>query len=413
MRRLAALLVLLAMASSEARELTDVLDLPAEHTEFALQSTMVDVALAGDRLVAVGDYGSVLCSDDGGASWWQAEVPVQVTLTAVDFVDAEYGWAVGHDAVVLHTQDGGARWLRQLDGRQTGPILLDGATAWEASVQARLDELEQGSDAEEDGVERDDVGEEDVEGSGPEEDYIEGSDVEEDLLMELDAAQIAVAEAERETEQGPSRPFLDVLFLDRRHGYVVGAFGYFFETTDGGRTWRDASSRVPNFESLNLYSIVRLGESGLLLVGEFGLALRSDDRGVSWQPLELDYEGTLFTTFVRGSDAWIAGLRGNVFFSNDEGRNWRSIDLKSEASLMGGQVLEGPRAVFVGQGGSVLEVNGSSGEVVQRPTGSRATLGSVAIAPNRDLVLVGEIGVMRMNTQGELLPVSYVERDAP
>jgi photosystem II stability/assembly factor-like uncharacterized protein len=314
---------------------------------------------------------------------------------------------VGHDAVVLHTQDGGAHWLRQLDGRQTGPILLDGATAWEASVQARLDELEQGSVAES-GTAAGDLEEGDLE-----EGDIEEGDAEEDLLTELDAAQMAVAEAERETEQGPSRPFLDVLFLDRKHGYLVGAFGYFFETTDGGQTWRDVSSRVPNFESLNLYSIARIGESGLLLVGEFGFALRSDDRGASWQPLELDYDGTLFTTFARGSDAWIAGLRGNVFFSNDEGRNWRSIELESEASLMGGQVLEGPRAVFVGQGGSVLEIDGLSGEVVQRPTGSRATLGSVAIAPNRDLVLVGEIGVMRMDTQGELLPVSYVEREAP
>jgi photosystem II stability/assembly factor-like uncharacterized protein len=403
MPRLAALLALLAMASSEARELTDVLDLPAEHTEFALQSTMVDVALAGDRLVAVGDYGSVLCSDDGGASWWQAEVPVQVTLTAVDFVDAEYGWAVGHDAVVLHTQDGGASWLRQLDGRQTGPILLEGATAWEESVQARLDDLEQGSDAEEDFAE----------GGDAEEGFAEGGDAEEDLLTELDAAQMAVAEAERETEDGPSRPLLDVLFLDRQHGYVVGAFGYFFETMDGGQTWRDVSSRVRNFESLNLYSIARLGESSLLLVGEFGFALRSDDRGASWQPLELDYDGTLFTTFARGSDAWIAGLRGTVFFSSDEGRNWQFIENESEASLMGGQVLEGPRAVFVGQGGSVLEVDGLSGEVVQHPTGSRATFGSVAIAPNRDRVLVGETGVIRMNAQGELLPVSYVERDAP
>jgi len=329
-------------------------------------------------------------------------VPVQVTLTAVDFADAEYGWAVGHDAVVLHTQDGGAHWLRQLDGRQTGPILLEGATAWEESVQARLDDLEHGRAAESDAG-----------GSDAEEDGVEGSDAEEDLLTELDAAQMAVAEAERETEEGPTRPFLDVLFLDRKHGYLVGAFGYFFETTDGGQTWRDVSSRVPNFESLNLYSMARLGEGRLLLVGEFGFALRSDDRGASWQPLELDYDGTLFTTFARGSDAWIAGLRGTVFFSSDEGRNWQFIENESEASLMGGQALEGPRAVFVGQGGSVLEVDGLSGDVVQRPTGSRATFGSVAIAPNRDRVLVGETGVIRMNAQGELLPVSYVERDAP
>ncbi len=54
-----------------------------------------------------GERGIVLLSDDAGVSWRQAKVPVSVSLTAVQFVDAEQGWAVGHLGVVLHTQDGG------------------------------------------------------------------------------------------------------------------------------------------------------------------------------------------------------------------------------------------------------------------------------------------------------------------
>lgn len=65
----------------------------------------------GQRLVAVGDYGTILLSDDDGLSWRQAQsVPTRVTLTALDFVDDRHGWAVGHGGVVLATTDGGEHW---------------------------------------------------------------------------------------------------------------------------------------------------------------------------------------------------------------------------------------------------------------------------------------------------------------
>lgn len=96
---------------------------PAEMAPKAAQSLLVDVARAGNRLVAVGSRGHILYSDDG-ARWTQAKVPVDVLLTAVSFVDARHGWAVGHDQVILHTMDGGVSWT--LQGFQRGsPPLLD------------------------------------------------------------------------------------------------------------------------------------------------------------------------------------------------------------------------------------------------------------------------------------------------
>src|SRR5690606_38129696 len=66
---------------------------------------------AGDRIVAVGDHGNIVYSDDQGRHWRQADhVPTQVLLTAVAFADDRHGWAAGHDTLVLHTRDGGANW---------------------------------------------------------------------------------------------------------------------------------------------------------------------------------------------------------------------------------------------------------------------------------------------------------------
>ena len=73
----------------------------------------LDIAYADSRIVAVGDRGKILYSDDQGDHWKQAVTPSEVLLTSVCFADARHGWAVGHDAVVLGSDDGGETWTVQ------------------------------------------------------------------------------------------------------------------------------------------------------------------------------------------------------------------------------------------------------------------------------------------------------------
>jgi len=80
----------------------------------ATQSMLLGAALAGSRIVAVGDHGVVLLSDDNGAHFRQAKrVPSDSALTSVTFVDAQHGWASGHWGVILKTDDGGETWSLQ------------------------------------------------------------------------------------------------------------------------------------------------------------------------------------------------------------------------------------------------------------------------------------------------------------
>src|SRR5690606_9884464 len=103
----------------------------------AQHSLQLAVSRAGNRLVAVGERGVVLLSDDDGRNWHQAEnVPVSVTLTDVHFVSATHGWAVGHSGVVLHSADGGETWQRQLDGNQAAKIILEDARQRAAAGEA-------------------------------------------------------------------------------------------------------------------------------------------------------------------------------------------------------------------------------------------------------------------------------------
>ncbi|VWD03122.1 WD40/YVTN/BNR-like repeat-containing protein [Burkholderia lata] len=75
---------------------------------------LTDATRAGSRIVAVGDHGIVVLSDDDGKTWRQARrVPVAATLSAVAFADAQHGWAVGQWGTILATDDGGETWTTQ------------------------------------------------------------------------------------------------------------------------------------------------------------------------------------------------------------------------------------------------------------------------------------------------------------
>ena len=82
----------------------------------ASTSLLLDIAAAGERLVAVGERGHIVYSDDDGENWTQAQVPTSVMLTRVFFLDDSQGWAVGHDGHVLFTRDAGTNWELQRDG---------------------------------------------------------------------------------------------------------------------------------------------------------------------------------------------------------------------------------------------------------------------------------------------------------
>src|SRR5262249_21678188 len=153
----------------------------ATRSALAPRSLLNGLARAGDRVVAVGQRGHVLYSDDAGGTWQQAEVPVSSDLVAVSFPSASTGWAVGPDGVILHTNDAGATWSRQLDGRRAGALLLE---AYPENASAK----------------------------------------------DPERAAALHEQAQRFAAQGAENSFLDVWFADERDGYVVGAFGLILHT---------------------------------------------------------------------------------------------------------------------------------------------------------------------------------------
>ena len=89
---------------------------------------LLDGAMAGSSVVAVGERGTVLVSLDHGTSWRRASTPTKATLTGVSFPAVNLprrGWAVGHEAEILVSVDRGLTWSRQFQGKNRTESFLD------------------------------------------------------------------------------------------------------------------------------------------------------------------------------------------------------------------------------------------------------------------------------------------------
>lgn len=344
----------------EAQTVNDLLRLPAVRMTRISKGLLLDVTTAGPRVVAVGEQGRIVYSDDAGASWTQAEVPVCVTLTALCFPTAQKGWAVGHDGVVLHSSDSGKTWVKQIDGSQ----LNAGAYAQIERLTGDVSQRETTSI---------DTGQ---------------------ASIDRGALTIYLKDLKLIATEGATWPFLDVWFSDEREGFAVGAFGMAFQSVDGGVTWEPILDRLPNFKGLHYYGIAPVGKD-LFLAGEAGGLFRSEDMGKSWEPLDAPYEGTFFG--IIGSldgDAVIAyGLRGRAFRSTDRGDTWTPLSALTGASWMGASLFTN---------GSLLLISPSSGGVLSQDGGlnfhaiSTFPLGATAATgtPGGNIVVVGTMGAL-------------------
>lgn len=282
----------------------DALGRAAVTTRNPERSVLLAVDRAGSRIVAVGERGIVVLSDDQGERWRQAPTPVSVTLTAVRFADKSRGYALGHGGTVLATDDGGQSWKQRLDGRKIAQILLADAKAAN------------------------------------------------------DAA--ALQSAERLVAEGADKPLLDVVLFDAQRLLVIGAFGVALSSGDRGATWTSWRARLPNPKEAHLYA-ARRRASRILIAGEQGLVLLSEDAGSSFRRLTLPYNGSFFTAELPDDQTIVvAGLRGNVWRSTDGGSAWTQLASPVPVSITGSALDANGRVLFVNQAGMVLGLQGDA-----------------------------------------------------
>lgn len=345
-----ALLAALAISSAvqaagvkEGNAFEDTLNVPAIAQSKLAERSLIGIAYAGQRLVAVGLRGLITYSDDQGVTWKQASVPVQSDLLAVQFPDPKQGWAVGHDGVVLHSVDAGQTWTKQLDGGSAQQQALDYYTPPAKSGD--------------------------------------------------EAATQALDVIEANYRSGPSLPWLDVWFSDKAHGYVLGAFGNVMATVDGGQTWQPWLLHIDNPDGLHLNSI--RGINGrIYIAAEQGNVFRLDPAGQRFERLTTGYTGSFFGITGNARTLLAYGLRGTVYRSQDNGDTWAPVQTPSQATITAGTVVPAIGFVLVNSAGQLLvgDDNPDSLRIVSLDRYMRLT--SVIALRDSTVALTGLTGVV-------------------
>ncbi len=314
----------------------DLLKTPAFHSRRAATALLLGAAAAGRRIVAVGERGIAILSDDGGRTWRQAAVPVSVTLTAVHFVTESTGWAVGHDGVVLRSGDGGERWTPVFDGTAANALVV-------ADARGRLEEAKAGGDA--------------------------------DALAD---AELAMEDAQAAAEFGPSRPLLGVWFADADTGFAVGSYGQIFHTRDGGGRWVSLGRCVANPNGLHYNAIAGQPDGTLLMAGEGGCVYRSRNGGADWETLETGAPTNLYGVDVLDGALVAYGFGGRIFRSAG-GEAWEPVESPTARSLVGAVRRDGALILVDAAGALISTRDAGRTFALLAPPGRAAVAGALAV----------------------------------
>jgi photosystem II stability/assembly factor-like uncharacterized protein len=363
---------LLMLQQALAASATDALLMPR-----AAQSLLLDIVRVDNHLVAVGERGHILYSDDNADSWSQAQVPVRQLLTAVHFPSGSLGWAVGHDGLILASNDGGQHWVLQRNGlSDQGRLNQQNLKALQSDRQAlQRALLTTDSQAKRETLE------------------IEL----EELTLDIEDSQALL----REPVFAP--PLLDVFFSDALRGVAIGAFNTLLISGDGAASWKLASRLLDNPEELHLNAVTGDGMGKLWIAGEGGVIFKSTDYGSHWIALDSPYPGSWFGIDYSQKSARLLmfGLRGNVFYSDNDGEAWQRSRVPERRSLAGGRFINKDYVVLAGSVGTLLLSQDGGKSFVPIAMGTRVNLSAVTCIGGF-AVAVGQGGMHVANCTGDV-----------
>ena len=272
----------------------------------AAKGLMIDVVHAGKRLVAVGDRGHILYSDDQGSTWNQAKVPTRQLLTAVYFVDDKHGWAVGHDAQILASTDGGATWAQQYQDLKREAPLLD---VW-------------------------------------------FKDAEHGLAVGAYGALIETTDGGKTWDDVSDR--LAIAAIKGAGLFIVGEQGSMFRSGDDGQTWEKLEGPYEG----SLFGVIGTAQPQTLLAyGLRGNLYRSTDFGSTWEQVELNAArgalefGLSGATLLDDGAIVVVGNGGSVVISHDDGQTFSVFNRPDRISLSSVTAAGNGNLILAGQGG--------------------------------------------------------------
>jgi photosystem II stability/assembly factor-like uncharacterized protein len=277
-------------------------------------------ALSATDAWAVGNFGAIQHTTDGGKTWREVDSGTRMPLFGIDFGDPQHAWAVGKSALVLRSQDGGKTWKTQATPLSIEKHLfkvraIDANTAWAVGDWGTIIATKDGGVTWED-------------------------------------RSLGVTPVKTEEQPGRTTTTItddvilyDVSFPDPEHGFIVGEFGTLLVSSDGGATW--AGRAMPTEKTL--FGVDFDTPDRGWVVGMDGLVLRTGDGGRTWEVQhgkpetagveDINFRETLknpgmYAVRVEGDYGVVVGDVGMVLVSIDGGRTWSRRELPAEDRLV-------------------------------------------------------------------------------
>ena len=201
------------------------LDYEGKQGEIDVYDDLFAVSIADtEHAVAVGYYGAIYWTEDGGDSWQKGLTGTHAMLYGVAMADAKRGWAVGQRGLILRTEDGGRTWEMQPNLKQAQGYHLFSVAAVDADTAVAVGEW------------------------GTRIRTTDGGKTWDDNSFTIDEDHpqyVWLVTGEKERGRAGETVYEDVGLNDvyclRAPGqrcWLIGEFGYVFYSTDAGLTWQ-------------------------------------------------------------------------------------------------------------------------------------------------------------------------------
>ena len=198
-------------------------------------------------------------------------------------------------------------------------------------------------------------------------------------------------------DPGRQQAVMDIYFTDENNGVVIGSYGLYLRTSDGGQTWEDAV--VDQESDYHLNSLVRFSDGRRLIAGEAGYSYRSYDDGETWEAIEMPYQGSMWGALKTNRGCVLFyGLRGHVMESCDFGSSWTELETGSESSISGAAEYGG-LVVLAANSGTVL-IRDDGGHFSVHHHSSGVDFAAVISLGDGNFLLAGEDGVHKYPETG-------------
>ena len=328
---------------------------------------------------AVGEFGAILKTRDGGASWATQSSGTREPLKAVFFLNRDTGYAAGGEdhALLLKTMDGGASWKKQpgledkdglsavhffnpdtgilaggrfrmsLGKNYSAHVLAttDGGVHW--SVVARFPDRESPEELDYLHFYLNSMSFPDARTA-----YLAGDGG--ILRKSTDGGKSWQA-----LHSGTTDGLLSIHFPDRDTGYAVSWRGSFLKTVDGGKTWSIREHLADYLYAVH-FTDTRTGTA----LGDDdrpALLLHTTDGGETWTRRHEEMEELSALHFVNARVGYAVGRRSGVLKTTDGGETWQVLRKSTSTMLHSIRFADARTGWAVGDEGMILGT-GDGGE---------------------------------------------------